>query len=160
MRLAVLPAAVCQAACPAGHGARRAGPQSARRRGFSWVLLGHRRSGLSLGGVSGHGCHTCRRNRHHAARRPTSGLPGHRAWSSLIEAPAARLTQRQAETRREDAGRPPIDRDLRCWLARRASPPLLPFVGRHQRCGLRLQGDGVPGWCRDGIVPDRRQGRS
>jgi transcription elongation GreA/GreB family factor len=64
------------------------------------------------------------------ADRPVSSAPNlvTERGLALIEAEIARLAQRQAETPRDDAGRPPIDRDLRYWRARRAMATLVPFA--------------------------------
>jgi transcription elongation GreA/GreB family factor len=64
------------------------------------------------------------------ADRPVSSAPNlvTERGLALIEAALARLAQAQAETPRDDPARPPIDRDLRYWRARRASATLVPFV--------------------------------
>jgi transcription elongation GreA/GreB family factor len=64
------------------------------------------------------------------ADRPVSAAPNlvTERGLALIEAEIARLVQGQAETPRDDPGRPPIDRDLRYWRARRAAATLVPFV--------------------------------
>ncbi len=64
------------------------------------------------------------------ADRPVSAAPNlvTERGLALIEAEIAQLAQRQADTPRDDPGRPPIDRDLRYWRARRASATLMPFV--------------------------------
>jgi transcription elongation GreA/GreB family factor len=64
------------------------------------------------------------------ADRPVSSAPNlvTERGLALIEAEVARLAQRQAETPREDAGRPAIDRELRYWRARSASATLVPFM--------------------------------